>query len=463
MRCSRARTPSRFPAVLPHHAADVGRFAAANLNRNISQEGYAELVDALAADEEARVRFMKTILSKLGLSVPEASSELPPLSDLHLTSIYPDAIGPLVERLESAATTENGQARIIGEADTFILTTSYSQNASSTTVPATAAAQSDATTLPGAELVLRTYPSSHLLPSVTPQFSHPAFYSALATQRAASRSSPSRIGSFLLYGETVTSTNVLLDRNPALTQRLPHGSVFTATTQVAGRGRGANVWLSPPGSLMFSIALTHEATAFAAAPVVFVQYLAALATVEAVRAAVPDLPVRLKWPNDIFAIPLGSGGQPVKIGGVLVNSSYADGAFRLIVGVGLNVANPAPTTSLNALLAPADATKKTFDLESTLARICVVFDDMYARFCVAGWSVFEDAYYRLWLHSGQIVTLETQGGTRARVLGITNNYGLLRVEEVGGEDGMTATGRVWELQSDGNSFDFFKGLLKRKT
>ena len=58
------------------------------------------------------------------------------------------------------------------------------------------------------------------------------------------------------------------------------------------------------------------------------------------------------------------------------------------------------------------------------------------------------------------MTLEAEGGFRARILGITRDWGLLRVEELGWED--RGTGRVWELQSDSNSFDFFRGLVRRK-
>lgn len=60
----------------------------------------------------------------------------------------------------------------------------------------------------------------------------------------------------------------------------------------------------------------------------------------------------------------------------------------------------------------------------------------------------------------QIVTLEAEGGVRARIKGITRDYGLLVAEELGWED--RPTGRKWELQSDSNSFDFFRGLVKRK-
>jgi len=60
--------------------------------------------------------------------------------------------------------------------------------------------------------------------------------------------------------------------------------------------------------------------------------------------------------------------------------------------------------------------------------------------------------------------LEMEGGARARVKGITLEHGLLRAEEVTGEgDDEKKSGRVFTLQSDGNSFDFFNGLLKVKT
>ena len=69
-------------------------------------------------------------------------------------------------------------------------------------------------------------------------------------------------------------------------------------------------------------------------------------------------------------------------------------------------------------------------------------------------------YYGYWLHTDQIVTLEAEGGQRARIRGITRDWGLLVAEELGWED--RGTGRVWTLQSDSNSFDFFRGLVKRK-
>lgn len=153
------------------------------------------------------------------------------------------------------------------------------------------------------------------------------------------------------------------------------------------------------------------------------------------------------------------GKEYVKIGGILVNSSYSSGNYDLVVGIGLNVANAAPTTSLNSLLPPNLA---PFTLEKLLARILTKFETIYKSFCRTGFDrTLQDLYYKHWLHTDQIVTLEQEGGARARIKGITSDWGLLRAEELGWED--KPTGKMWELQTDSNSFDFLKGLLKRKT
>ena len=146
----------------------------------------------------------------------------------------------------------------------------------------------------------------------------------------------------------------------------------------------------------------------------------------------------------------------VKIGGILVNSHYTDAEFLCVVGIGLNTTNRAPTTSLNALNPPSP-----FALEKLLARILTVFQGIYERFLRTGFDKhFEETYYRHWLHTDQVVTLETEGGVRARIKGITRDWGMLIAEELTLDD--EGTGKVWMLQTDSNSFDFFKGLVRKK-
>ena len=63
-------------------------------------------------------------------------------------------------------------------------------------------------------------------------------------------------------------------------------------------------------------------------------------------------------------------------------------------------------------------------------------------------------------YSNQIVTVESEGGLKARIKGVTRDWGLLVAEELTRDE--KPTGHTIALQSDNNSFDFFKGLIKRK-
>ena len=53
---------------------------------------------------------------------------------------------------------------------------------------------------------------------------------------------------------------------------------------------------------MFSTVIRHPMSSMATAPVVFIQYLAALAIIEGIKnydKGFQRMPVKLKWPNDI--------------------------------------------------------------------------------------------------------------------------------------------------------------------
>lgn len=480
------------------------RFAAENLNREQPNlPNYAEVVDALLADDKPRTAFIKACLLKLGLEVSQESTPVPSLSRLHLSSSQPSAVSKLVQTWHEhgivTKSEDDGEEYIRAENDTFCLEQVSRWNMSSVTSAVKAVlpqpikdalpfaltadskistraknenqkpqADSSSDRIPDYNAVTKQLvPHEVAVPESkeTPHFNHAAFFSNLESyQSKHQRLSAGDWGRVLMYGEVVTSTNTLLEKNPTLLSHLPNGFTATATTQVAGRGRGTNVWVSPHGSLMFSTVLRHSLALSSSAPVVFLQYLAALAIIEGIQSydgGYGRLPIRLKWPNDIYARdPTQKAETYTKIGGILVNSSYAGGDYTLVIGIGMNVNNSRPSVSLSQLAQANNL--PAFALEKLLASILVHFEELYTLFCRTGFDTsFEQRYYRNWLHTDQIVTLETEGGARARIKGITGDWGLLVAEELGWED--RPTGKKWELQSDSNSFDFFKGLLKRKT
>ena len=195
------------------------------------------------------------------------------------------------------------------------------------------------------------------------------------------------------------------------------------------------------------------------------QYVVSLAVVQAVAevgaealaaagcaaAKAPD--VRIKWPNDVYA-----AGQ--KLGGVLCGSTHADGFFRVTVGVGLNVTNATPSICLQALLeaaatavgAPPPPPPRR---ERLLAAILGAYEALETRFVAdGGFDGLLVEYTARWLHSGQRVTLVEAGRTVAlTVQGLTRSGYLLARDD---------DGAAFELHPDGNSLDFFAGLIRRK-
>ncbi|KAF4579500.1 biotin holocarboxylase synthetase [Pleurotus pulmonarius] len=307
-------------------------------------------------------------------------------------------------------------------------------------------------------------------PELTPLFDCAAFFDALSAAQAndglPAEGEPWRMGEAFAYSKAVTSTQTMLDKNPQFLTSLPAPFVSMASYQLAGRGRGANVWLSPSGCLQFSLLIRVSLTTFPASKLVFVQYLFALAVAEACReesvlGSVGNS-VRLKWPNDLYAVLGDSQESRRKIGGILVNTSFTDGNVDIVIGCGVNVLNEPPITSLHQLLGPGSHSGLT--MERTLAAILSKFDKMWGEFVAKNGSFepFMDLYLSRWLHSDQLVTITTSvPHQRARIVGITADHGLLRTMPE--SDGYSARGGFIDLQPDGNSFDLMSGMIKTKT
>ncbi|KAF7503141.1 hypothetical protein GJ744_004283 [Endocarpon pusillum] len=491
-------------------------FAAAKMEKKEDVPGFHHIIDVLAGDEKHRTDFMKACLTKLGLSVTEEQN-VPSLSHIHLSSLQAPKTSELLRSLKEIITSEEGEEYIKDDNDKFhfIKRSVWSLGSLYQALPSSLKDEkTDHDTGSGGDKdriadynsitkEVLVHELDHPAIEDTPYFDHESYYNNLSLFNTATPGAQSSFGHHLLYGEVLTSTNTLLEKNTQLLRRLPTGFTAVATSQLAGRGRGSNVWVSPPGSLMFSIVIRHPMSLMQQAPVVFVQYLAALAIIEGVKSCDKDLykdiPIKLKWPNDIYALnPARAAStsssitntanesikstinqdQYIKIGGILVNSHYNAQDYIAVCGIGLNLSNNAPTTSLNALL-PFLPTHKTASKtpqtpppplvpEKLLASILTSFDRLYTRFLRTGFDDhFLDMYYAHWLHQDQTITLEAEEGQpRARIRGLSKDYGLLvaeEVEEVVGRAGeWRGTGRLWKLQSDSNSFDFFRGLMRRK-
>eukprot|EP00201_Polytomella_parva_P024076 CAMPEP_0175039152 /NCGR_PEP_ID=MMETSP0052_2-20121109/363_1 /TAXON_ID=51329 ORGANISM="Polytomella parva, Strain SAG 63-3" /NCGR_SAMPLE_ID=MMETSP0052_2 /ASSEMBLY_ACC=CAM_ASM_000194 /LENGTH=420 /DNA_ID=CAMNT_0016300849 /DNA_START=73 /DNA_END=1336 /DNA_ORIENTATION=+ len=293
----------------------------------------------------------------------------------------------------------------------------------------------------------------------------------------------------LLYTPVISSTQEWLKSHAI---RVADNSnfktiVLTAEKQVSGKGRGGNVWSSPAGCLMFSIARTVHLSSIALAP--FLNYVTCLAVVQGIRQALPavlqgqDLGIRIKWPNDIYL-------NGAKIGGILLNTTWSpNGVMHLITGIGLNVHNRKPTICLEDVVSKILSTEasnfiasknegvdkqrlgKEEEIASTqhlrrdvvLAKIVQRLVALMQIFEREGFAPMQDEYLGNWMHSGQKLLFENEipsihsnvvQQVELIIQGLTPSGFLLAVNP--------KTKEQYELSPDGNSLDMMQGLSEEK-
>ncbi|XP_077402870.1 biotin--protein ligase isoform X2 [Vanacampus margaritifer] len=267
------------------------------------------------------------------------------------------------------------------------------------------------------------------------------------------------LGNTLLYADVVSSTMDLVE---GLNLHLPEdvGLIVIAAQQSQGRGRGRNAWLSPLGCAMFTLCVQIKLSSRLGQRISFLQHLAALAVVEAVRTlpGYEEIDLRLKWPNDIYYSNL------IKLGGVLVTSTVMGSTFHLLIGCGFNVSNSNPTVCVNDIIQQYNiqhnCNLEPLSCAQLIARTVSCLEALIDRFQHGGAEEILPLYYKRWLHreslflffcfSGSLVHLWSEDGHEAEVVGLDSN-GFLQVHSM--EQGIVS------LEPDGNSFDMLKNLV----
>ncbi len=132
------------------------------------------------------------------------------------------------------------------------------------------------------------------------------------------------VGCRVIYKKTTGSTN--LDAAAAAAE-LEHGAVIVADEQTAGRGRRGRSWVSEPqGNIYFSLLLKPDFAPERASMVTLVMALAVTKTIEKET----QLPVMIKWPNDIVI-------HGKKVCGILTEMrAEPEFIHHIVIGVGIN-------------------------------------------------------------------------------------------------------------------------------
>jgi biotin---protein ligase len=205
------------------------RFSSVNLDKKADGPSFVDVVDTLATDEEHRMDFLKSCLTKLGLAVNQENTAVPSLSRIHLSSLRPSETPELLSSLSDIIKADDdGEEYIKDENDIFHLErpSTWKMSKLDQALPSSDEEsdkkQTDRRDGDAAEdrivdynkVVKRLVAHEDDIPSSkeTPYFNHYAFYSNIKQYQSESEEEDAEFGRHLLYGEVVTSTNTLLEK-----------------------------------------------------------------------------------------------------------------------------------------------------------------------------------------------------------------------------------------------------------
>ena len=141
-----------------------------------------------------------------------------------------------------------------------------------------------------------------------------------------SRTHTKYVGQTVYYSREVDSTNTWAKR--LAEEGAPNGTLTTAETQTAGKGRRGRVWKSPEGTSVSMSILLYPDLEPAKAPMLTI--VMGLAVVQGVQRAL-GIDTKIKWPNDAVL-----NGK--KLCGILTEmSTEIDYINHVVIGVGINV------------------------------------------------------------------------------------------------------------------------------
>ncbi|MCT7977481.1 biotin--[acetyl-CoA-carboxylase] ligase [Laspinema olomoucense] len=223
--------------------------------------------------------------------------------------------------------------------------------------------------------------------------------------------SPSSLDFSIHILEQVSSTNETLWT--LLAAGAPPGTVVIATRQTAGKGQRGRQWDSSPGGLYLSLALTPNLNARDA---LLLTLCSAWGLATTLRAY--NIPVSLKWPNDLIL-------EGYKLGGILTETKIHQGQItKAVVGVGINWSNPVPETGINLQTFLGDRPDPGItSLEMLAALTLWAVASGYQTFNEKGVGTLLPSYQNLMVGIGQPLAVEGSAGI---VLGVSNT-GELRV------------------------------------
>jgi len=231
------------------------------------------------------------------------------------------------------------------------------------------------------------------------------------------------IGHKIEHWRSIDSTN--RRAKEMASQGASHGTVVVAGEQTRGRGRLKNGWFSPAGGIWFSVILKphiipQQASIFT--------LLAALAIVQGIQ-EVLSIPLKIKWPNDVYL-------DNRKLAGILTEiSAEMDMVNYIITGIGINAkvdSHSFPEGIKERSVTLAEETGQDFILPEILGKILNHMEILYDCVQRDGFEEIIEEWRRYDLLIGRKISVDTPSGKiSGKSVGINSKGALILESEEG--------------------------------
>lgn len=202
---------------------------------------------------------------------------------------------------------------------------------------------------------------------------------------------------YRVHFELIDSTNSWAKNNAAFLEQ--EGlTCIVAEQQTRGKGRYSRRWYSPIGNLYLSLFFSYSEK------LPFLPYMSHQVFAVSAAQILQELkiPVRIRWPNDLFL-------EDKKLGGILTEIFHFEGRVGVVIGIGLNI--NMTEEQLQKIDQPATSvsnyTKKQCDKELVLNSLLDIFRHNLALLEERGFAPFQDEYNSLLINKPSDQELET--------------------------------------------------------
>jgi BirA family biotin operon repressor/biotin-[acetyl-CoA-carboxylase] ligase len=204
-------------------------------------------------------------------------------------------------------------------------------------------------------------------------------------------------------------------------QGAPEGTLVIAERQTAGRGRMGRSWHSPQGSGIYMSLVLKPRIPLHFTPQLTL--LAAVALCRAIQSAAPELPIGIKWPNDLLV-------HGKKVSGILLESNAEDERLRYIVagmGIGVNLQpEDYPPELRDTATSLAIEANRRIPREPLIAAILQQFEDLYELYHENGFAPIRTLWEANSASLGRVVRIRTaQGDVHGTAEALDETGGLL--------------------------------------